>query len=153
VHVSSCSVALVPAGYRPPAHGAWAIGAAFTPTAEGHRALRAAAALAFAGGGRLWAFAALEPADHPAEGVLRDALAALPPGLPVEVELRAGAPVDVLVAASRRLDLLTLGSRASGPPCAVRLGAVSRAVVESAACPVLLVPRAPAPAGRLTPIG
>jgi nucleotide-binding universal stress UspA family protein len=144
VHVSSCPVALVPAGYRPPAAGLRTIGAAFTPTAEGERALRAAAALASAAGGRLWAIAALDAADQ-AEGVLRDALSALPAGAAAEVDLRTGEPADGLVVASRRLDLLVLGSRASGPPGAVRLGGVSRTVVDRAECPLLLVPRAASP--------
>jgi nucleotide-binding universal stress UspA family protein len=67
--------------------------------------------------------------------------------------------VDGLVAASARLDLLVMGSRASGPPRAVRLGTVSRAVLDRAVCPVLLVPRS-APAATpayaragVTPIG
>jgi nucleotide-binding universal stress UspA family protein len=144
VHVSSCPVALVPAGYRRPAGGLLTIGAAFTPTAEGQRALQAAAALASAAGGRLLAIAALDAADE-ADGVLHDALVALPDGLAVEVELCAGEPVDGLVAASRRLDLLVLGSRACGPPRAVRLGGVSRGVVDRAECPVLLMPRATSP--------
>jgi nucleotide-binding universal stress UspA family protein len=151
VHVSSCPVALVPAGYRPPPQGLRAIGAAFTPTAEGHRALRAAARLASVAGGRLWAIAAPEAAEQPADGVLRDALSALPAELPVELDLRAEAPVDGLAAASRGLDLLVLGSRASGPPRAVRLGGVSRPLVDRAACPLLLIPRAASPASDDAP--
>jgi nucleotide-binding universal stress UspA family protein len=160
VHVSCSPVALVPAGYRPPAQGLRSIGAAFIPTDEGHRALRAAAALASAAGGRLLAVAGLDAADQPADDVLRVALSALPAGVVAEVDLRAGEPADELVAASGCLDLLVLGSRASGPPRAVRLGDVSRVVVDRARCPVLLMPRADASdasaapaASGLTPIG
>jgi len=151
VHVSSCPVALVPTGYRPPAAGLRAIGAAFTPTAEGQRALRAAAALASAAGGRLLAVAALDAADE-ADGVLREALSALPPGVGVQLDLSAGEPVDGLLVASQQLDLLVLGSRASGPPRAVRLGGVSRALVDRAACPVIVVPRAASPRSDDAPV-
>ena len=46
-----------------------------------------------------------------------------------------------------------LGSRASGPPRAVRLGSVSRAVLDRAACPVLLLPRGGYPGALTTMTG
>jgi nucleotide-binding universal stress UspA family protein len=146
MHVSSCPVALVPAGYRPPPGGLRVIGAAYAPTDEGDRALRAAAALASAAGAQLRAVAAIDGPDQRADGILRHARSALPTGMAVELDVHAGDPADGLVRASRGLDLLVLGSRASGPPGVVRLGSVSRAVVDRAACPVLLLPRLPATA-------
>ena len=47
--------------------------------------------------------------------------------------------------ASAELDLLVLGSRGYGPVSSVLLGSVSRALVRSAACPVVVLPRGGAP--------
>jgi hypothetical protein len=73
--------------------------------------------------------------------------------VPVEVDVRDTLAVDGLVDASPQLDLLVLGSRASGPPRAVRLGNVSRAVVDRAACPVVLLPRETRHAPSARPAG
>jgi len=143
LHVSSCPVVIVPPGYRRPAAGLRVIGAAFALGPEARRAVKAAAALVRAGGSRLRVIGLL---DHGTAAV-REAVAVLAPDLQAEHEVAAGPPADGLVAATERLDLLVMGSRVSGPPGAVRLGSVSRAVVERAACPVMLVPR-DAPAAR-----
>jgi nucleotide-binding universal stress UspA family protein len=45
------------------------------------------------------------------------------------------------VKASERLDLLVLGSRGYGPLGAVVLGSVSNALVRTANCPIVVVPR------------
>jgi nucleotide-binding universal stress UspA family protein len=159
LHVSSCPVAIVPRGYARPPAGALAVGVAFFPGPEARQAIRAAAALVPAGGG-LRIVSALEPGAAAAgAAAVRDAVAVLAPGVEAAVEAPAGGPVDALVAASARLDVLVMGSRASGPPSAVRLGTVSRAVLDRAACPVLVVPRGvPAAASAMrregvTPIG
>jgi nucleotide-binding universal stress UspA family protein len=148
LHVSSCPVVVVPPGYRRPAAGLRVIGAAFALGPEARQAVRAAAALARAGGARLRVIGLL---DRGAAAAVREAVAVLAPGLQAEHEVAAGPPAEGLLAATERLDLLVMGSRVSGPPGAVRLGSVSRAVVERAACPVMLVPRH-APAAR-TPRG
>jgi len=136
------------------------VGVAFFPGPEARPAIRAAAALVQPGDGRLRVVSALEPgAAQAGTAAVRDAVAVLAPGVQAAVEIPAGGPVDALVAASARLDVLVMGSRASGPPSAVRLGTVSRAVLDRAACPVLVVPRgvpAAASAPRregVTPIG
>jgi nucleotide-binding universal stress UspA family protein len=159
LHVSSCPVAIVPRGYARPPAGGLAVGVAFFPGPEARPAIRTAAALVQAGRG-LRVVSALEPGPAAAgTAAVRDAVAVLAPGVEAAVEVSAGGPVDALVAASAGLDVLVMGSRASGPPRAVRLGTVSRAVLDRAACPVLVVPRgAPSatPAARregVTPIG
>jgi nucleotide-binding universal stress UspA family protein len=87
------------------------IGVAYGVTPESDDAVRAATALAARAGARA--------------GVL-------------ELE---GDPMRALAAASRELDLLIAGSRSYGPLGAVLLGAVTRRLVTSAACPLMLVPR------------
>jgi nucleotide-binding universal stress UspA family protein len=160
LHVSSCPVAIVPRGYTRPPAGALAVGVAFVPGPEARHAIRAAAALVGTGGGTLRVVSAVEPGAAAAgTAAVRDAVAVLAPGVEAAVEAPAGGPVDGLVAASARLDVLVMGSRASGPPRAVRLGTVSRAVLDQAVCPVLVVPRgAPAASSTaqragVTPIG
>jgi nucleotide-binding universal stress UspA family protein len=168
LHAATCPVAVVPKGYERPTEGVQTIGVAFAATQEGHDALRAAAALARAGGARLRAITVLDPkhADEqstgllahehhdadPAEGKhgrqrlnavaeLRAAVAEAGSGLDVDLDVLAQDAADGIVAASRHVDLLVMGSRAHGPKRAVLLGSVSRRVVERAACPVLLIPR------------
>jgi nucleotide-binding universal stress UspA family protein len=50
--------------------------------------------------------------------------------------------------ASEHLDLLVLGSRGYGPLGAVLLGSVSSALVRTARCPVVVIPRSATPQGR-----
>jgi nucleotide-binding universal stress UspA family protein len=159
LHVSSCPVVIVPSGYTRPAGGLRAVGAAFGVGPEARQAVRTAADLARAGGGSLQVISVLDPDGAPLPAV-REAVGVLAPGVAARHAVSVGAPADELVAATRRLDLLVMGSRMSGPPGAVRLGAVSRAVLERAACPVMLVPRGAAvaapprrEASDLTPIG
>jgi nucleotide-binding universal stress UspA family protein len=55
-----------------------------------------------------------------------------------------GDPAEVLVERSRELDLLVIGSRGYGPVRHALVGNVSWAVIRSASCPVLVVPRSAA---------
>lgn len=59
----------------------------------------------------------------------------------VRTEIASGGTVAALVRHSQDVDLLVLGSRSYGPLERVLLGSVSRAVVNNAHCPVLVVPR------------
>jgi len=52
-----------------------------------------------------------------------------------------GEPAGVLAAHSRELDLLVVGSRGYGPVRHALVGNVSWAVMRTAACPVIVVPR------------
>jgi nucleotide-binding universal stress UspA family protein len=168
IHGAPCPVAVAPHGYQHPAEGVRTIGAAFAPTPEGREALRAAALLARTRGARVRVIMVLDPklaeaqsrgmmalqhrdADPSedaagrhvidAEQSLRDAIEELAQGVDVEPDVLFQDPAEGLKAASENLDLLVIGSRAYGPARAVTLGGVSRQVVASAACPVLVLPR------------
>ena len=161
-------VVVVPHGHEQDRHGVRTVGAGFTPTPEGHEALRAAALLARSAGARLEAIMVLNPkhaaeqspgllaGEHHdrdaaedvaargrlgAEEALRGAIAEVAAGLDVEADVLFQDSADGLVAASERLDLLVLGSRAYGPMGAVTLGGVARKVTAAASCPVLVLPR------------
>ena len=87
----------------------------------------------------------LEPAD-PASGSgvaaeLARACAELPDDIEVESVVLHGDPAHKLKEETERLGLLVCGSRARGPLRRVMLGSVSSAVIRSAACPVVVVPR------------
>ena len=71
----------------------------------------------------------------------RAALAKLAAGVPASVEVLHGGAAEELALASARMDLLVVGSRGYGPVRRTLLGAVSGRVAESAACPVMVVPR------------
>jgi nucleotide-binding universal stress UspA family protein len=75
------------------------------------------------------------------EKQMRDAIAALEPGVEVSGRLLDGDPATALVKASTELDLLALGSRGYGPVRTVLLGSVSRALVREGACSVVVLPR------------
>jgi nucleotide-binding universal stress UspA family protein len=156
---SDRAVAVVPRGYVGAAIRR--IGAAFVDTPEGRDALAAATVAARLCGGTVRAFTvhdAAPPASAfavPGWGGLeaveearrdRDAAAAerarelIPPDVLDGVEVLAGHPGDALIEVSKELDLLVCGSRGFGPLHAVVRGGVSRALVDGAACPVLVVP-------------
>jgi nucleotide-binding universal stress UspA family protein len=59
----------------------------------------------------------------------------------VEASLVEGDAAELLAEASADLDLLVVGSRGYGPLSAVLLGSVSTALVRSAQCPLVVVPR------------
>ena len=166
IHGAPCPVAVAPHGYAFPNEGLQTIGVAFAPTDEGREALRAAGLLARSRGARLRAILALDAklAERQGAGLLarrhheasadveagaREAISAeqtlaaaideLAPGAEPDVLYRD--PAEGLVAASTTLDLLVMGSRAYGPTRAVMLGGVSRKVIASAGCPVLVLPR------------
>jgi nucleotide-binding universal stress UspA family protein len=138
------------------------------PSPEGRAALRAAADLARRTGGRVRAVMVLSPkhadegsgnrlatiphSQQPgdsgsgvgrllAEDELDRAIAELAEGVDAEPDVLFQHPAEGLEAASERLDLLVLGSRAYGPMHAVMLVGVSRHVMASSACPVLVLPR------------
>jgi nucleotide-binding universal stress UspA family protein len=75
------------------------------------------------------------------EKVLEEALETIPPGITAESRILAGDPPDALAKASEEVDLLMLGSRGYGPLRRTSLGGVSGALMRSASCPVLILPR------------
>jgi len=73
---------------------------------------------------------------------LDEALAQIPDGLRPAAKLIEGDAVPALTEEGEKgVDLLVLGSRGYGPLRRVLLGSVSSALVKSAPCPVLVVPR------------
>jgi nucleotide-binding universal stress UspA family protein len=157
--ISGCArpVVVVPHGYDPPQRLS-TIGVAFTPTLEGRRALREAAAVARMTEADLRVLTVLKPgigADASAgpakdaaarnhaqvEATLDDAIAELADGVRAESDMLVDDPADALVSVSPHLDLLVTGSRAYGPGRAVLVGSVSRRVTMKARCPVLVVRR------------
>jgi len=161
LHGSPCPVAVAPRGYEPPSPGeAGTVGAAFDERPESLAALAEAARWTRALGARLRAITVVEAADpgHPElelhsyqtrprhahdlrEAALANALAVHAAGLGDEVRVLEGAPLDHLAEQSRELDLLVVGSRGYGPLRRVLLGGVSGALLQTAACPVVVVPR------------
>ncbi|MBO1334410.1 universal stress protein [Streptomyces sp. VRA16 Mangrove soil] len=72
------------------------------------------------------------------------------PGARLRPLLTEGPTVPVLVAHSDRAQLLVLGRRSSEDPALPALGAVARACIRRARCPVVTVPEAEADAPRPT---
>lgn len=167
LHGAPCPVAVTPLNWdaeRPPA----TIGAAYVDSEEGQQALRGAHALAHRLGARLRVVTVVahgekmhletDPPIAPvvdkrdlvdiegehrleAESQLRNVVADLDSGVPVEAEALVGDPAEVLRDFSEGLDLLVVGSRGYGPLRAVLLGSVSRRLMTEAHCPVIVVPR------------
>jgi nucleotide-binding universal stress UspA family protein len=119
------------------------IGVAYGTTPESDAAVQAAVDLSERVGAHLRVLSVYEPAPH-------NELAERHPGERLDHALGAadaervelgGDPAIVLAAASADVDLLVTGSRSYGPLGAVLLGAVTRRLIRSAQCPVMVVPR------------
>lgn len=162
LHGAPCAVALAPRGFEQGALGTIAVG--FIDTVEGRAALASAHLLARRAGARLRVIAGLEAGGpHDAAftaGRLPDgardligrqraeraaavagAIAELPDGVEIDSEIHVDDPAELLVRVSEHVDLVVCGSRGYGPLRSVLLGGVSRRVVDSASCPVLVLPR------------
>ena len=153
-------VAVAPHGYAGADNPLATIGCGFDGSRESEEALAWAAALARRRRARLQshavhsrvAFGALSTTGafgyRSADGALRDeleqrmraAVAALADGTEVSGGVLEGDAATELGAASTELDLLVLGSRGYGSVRSALLGSVSRALVRSAACPVVVLP-------------
>lgn len=153
-------VAVAPHGYAGADNPLATIGCGFDGSRESEEALAWAAALARRRRARLQshavhsrvAFGALSTTGafgyRSADGALRDeleqrmraAVAALADGTEVSGGVLEGDAATELGAASTDLDLLVLGSRGYGSVRSALLGSVSRALVRSAACPVVVLP-------------
>ena len=145
-----CAVAVAPPGYRRRRRlSPQLIGVAYDGTAESSAALDTAVTLARDAGVPLRVIT-VEPSGlsrplhgHPTPAVaeLERLALALAGDVDVETSTFHGDPAHVLARESERLGLLICGSRARGPLRRVMLGSVSSAVIRSAACPVVVVPR------------
>lgn len=84
----------------------------------------------------------LETCEHEGQRRLQElAQQRVPASLPTEKRLLLGDPARVLADAAEDLDLMVVGSRGYGPLRRVLLGSVSRHLVRSVPCPVLILPR------------
>ena len=163
LHGSGSAVAVAPRGYSGDAP-LERVAVAFDGSDESRNALLVAAAIAQLAGASLRSYTVTQPvevapaltlpgwsvpASHAethrarAERVVDEARTALPEGMLEEAELLDGPPSDALAGASHDADLLVCGSRGYGALRSVALGSVSRALVNEAACPVLVMPRTP----------
>lgn len=158
-----CAIAVAPRGYaQTGSRRVLRIGAAVNGADESDAALAAASGLAARLHASLRVLGVVEavrlshggeyPAADPAtyeraseqamDRALRGAMDTLPAELPAERRLMSGNPAELLAAAAEELDLLVLGSRGYGPVRRALLGSVSSRLIESAPCPVLVLPRA-----------
>jgi nucleotide-binding universal stress UspA family protein len=154
-------VAIAPHGYATRDARVETVGCGFDGSPEAREALTWADAFARAKGARLCALAVhtrIAFGGVPATGALgfesandalraaleqqmRDALASLDDDRDVSGRVLEGDAVAELAAASADLDLFVIGSRGYGPVRSVLLGGVSRELVRSAACPIVVLPR------------
>lgn len=76
------------------------------------------------------------------ERIIEEGVRAIESLAPVEGRRLDGSPAPVLAEACEDgVDLLVVGSRGYGPAMRVLLGSVSTKLINSAPCPVLVVPR------------
>jgi nucleotide-binding universal stress UspA family protein len=161
-------VAVAPRDHASGDRGVRTIGCGFDGSPESRLALEWAAGLARRRCAQLIAFAVHTPvafggvsttgaigyqaANDALRGALdeqmTEALAGLGAGGDASSRVIDGDAALKLAEASAELDLLVLGSRGYGPVRSVLLGSVSRALVRSAACPVVVLPRGPHGVGR-----
>jgi nucleotide-binding universal stress UspA family protein len=161
LHGTTCPIAVAPLGFAERMRGIDRVGVAFVDSVEGHEALRAAAAFAYACDAELQAVTAVEPITWSAttfvkpfdvhahldqeraraEAALRGALDGLVAAVPSRADVLVNSPVEALEQFSHDVDLLVCGSRGYGPLGSVLLGGVSRRLIHRAACPVIVVPR------------
>jgi nucleotide-binding universal stress UspA family protein len=159
---AGCAVAIAPRGYAESGGALHTIAVGFDGGPESWQALEHAAGLARDVGARLRLIAVL---DAPGPGyasvisaftygnlggtrrdelerVLGEAAATVGSGVEVSTEVLFGPPAASLVeTCGHGVDLLVTGSRGYGPVRRTLLGGVSVAIMRSARCPVVVVPR------------
>jgi nucleotide-binding universal stress UspA family protein len=165
LHGASCAVAVAPRGYTA-ADRLERIAVAYDGSDESRDALAAAVGLALFAGGSVDSYTVTEPAAHApamtvpgwsipaaydesrrahADSVAEQVSDLVPPEVMGHAEVLVGPPGPALAAISHDADLLICGSRGYGALRSVALGGVSRALVNEAACPVLVMPRGDEP--------
>jgi nucleotide-binding universal stress UspA family protein len=163
LHGAPCAVAVAPRGYAGQnERHLTRIGIAFDGSAEASAALETAIQLAERVHARLLVLTVAEPGQYgfaAATSVLTAAelhdfereekqraldlaLDRVPESVPVEGRLLTGSPGPLLAEVSEELDLIVTGSRGYGTLGRTALGSVAGHLVNSAACPVMVLPRA-----------
>jgi nucleotide-binding universal stress UspA family protein len=162
LHGAPCAVAVAPRGYATrEERRLQRIGVAFDGSAEAWAAFETGVRLAEQLHGILTVITVAEPETYGyvAAGsilttaelhnlereekrrILDLAMNRVPADLPVEEQLLTGSPARLLAEASEGLDLMITGSRGYGTLKRTALGSVSGSLVNSAACPVMALPR------------
>jgi nucleotide-binding universal stress UspA family protein len=156
LHGAPRETAVAPHGYADAGHGPFAtIAAAFDGTPEAKAALDRGRRLAEASRAKLRVLTVVTPPvalpgavgsapGNPPdpEKTIEEGVAAAGTAIPVESRRLDGTPAAALAEACEDdVDLLVVGSRGYGPAMRVLLGSVSTRLVNSAPCPVLVVPR------------
>jgi nucleotide-binding universal stress UspA family protein len=155
LHGGGAAIAVAPNGFRAPEGRTAEIGVAFGDTPESDDAVRVASELAEHTGVSLQVLTVPEPSLHddlPMRRRSEHLERTIGRASATRVEL-AGDPATALATASADLDLLIAGSRSYGPLGAVLLGAVTRQLIGSAHCPVMVVPRVRDPALAVELVG
>ena len=164
LHAAPCAVALAPLDYSLHDAGIRRIGVAFVDGPEGADALAVAGGLAARADARVQTFTVLEPVagrgsavpspdveqrrHDRVEAMLEKVRADVPAAVLEATHVLEGRAADELAAVSAELDLLICGSRGYGPVRSMLLGSVSWELAHTAACPLLVIPRAPVPGLR-----
>jgi nucleotide-binding universal stress UspA family protein len=149
LHAAPCAVVIAPRDRAVEPGSLRRIGVAFVDGPEGADALAIAAGIARGAGARVRSFTVLGPDERGRAGeIVAKVRAAVPADLLEGTEVLDGRVTDELTRVSRELDLLICGSRGYGPVRSLLLGGVSWTLAQTAACPLLVVPRAPVPGLR-----
>ena len=162
LHGSPCGVAVAPRGYAAdPASEFAHLAVAYDGSDEAEAALRTAIELGRLCAARLTVLTVSEPeryglgtalailaeADFHSverearERVLAQGLEAIPEGIEKDGHVLAGPAGQAIADASTDCDLLLVGSRGYGPIRQALLGSTAGAVIGSAVCPVVVLPR------------
>ena len=156
MHGSPRAVTVAPRGYSETAHEAFQrIAVAYDGTPESKAALARAGELAQASHAAVWVLTVVAPpvalpgavgytpVNPPdPDRIIEEGVRAIEDRAPVQGRRLDGAPAPVLAEACEDgVDLLVVGSRGYGPAMRVLLGSVSTKLINSAPCPVLVVPR------------
>lgn len=155
LHGAPCAALVAPRGYAEHGHGPFAtIAVAFDGTPEAQAALREAQKLAEASRAIVRILTVVSPPvalpggvgytpinPPEPEKVVREGVEAIGDSVPVEGRQLDGPPAKVLAGACEGVDLLVAGSRGYGPVTRLLVGSVSTRLIETAPCPVLVVPR------------
>jgi nucleotide-binding universal stress UspA family protein len=157
LHAAPCAVAIAPRGYADGRRGLRRIGVAFIDGPEGRDALAVATGLARQAGATVTTYSVVDPpraeppaeqAEHAAarlEAIIDRVRDSVPADVLDATEVLEGHAADELAKVSAGLDLLICGSRGYGPVRSTLVGGVSSRLAHSAACPLLVIPRAPVP--------
>ncbi|HYB30647.1 MAG TPA: universal stress protein [Solirubrobacteraceae bacterium] len=154
-----CAIAIAPAGYAGQTTSIAKVGVGYDGSADSHRALITARALAAKLGARLAALEVVVFPSYSFSGPIagdatliadlvdqaRGRVAALGD---LEPHAAAGQPAEELAQWSSSLDLLVVGSRGSGPVWRLVHPSTSWELTRHVRCPLLVVPRARRAAAR-----